>query len=403
MEAGSPNHAADLPDDLIVEILARLPAKSLRRFTCVSRSWRALIADPAHRARLAQTLSGFFVFSRPFAADARPSWGFVGLPLAPPPGAGGEGGLALVDTALSFLPASCGEVVRLLDSCNGLLLLLCSHAPRSPSPPRTFYYVVCNPATGEWVALPPPSHAPGQHGDPAGEDKRTSVAALGFDPAVSTSHFHVFQLLQEKHRTEYKIEAVEIYSSETHRWGLSKKSWSDNELLQFGGHMTYFNGVLHITVHGCRYKVVAVNTNGEPWRVKHVQSWKSYFHNYNFIGHSQGRLIYMDEEYPDDSLSIYVLQNHDSDKWTLKHNISTPDLFGPRESPWGPNYEILAVHPHCDLIFFYDRPRERLMSYDMARRETHVICTIERVCDVNRLFLPYVPLYSRVLMSPNVN
>ena len=52
--------AADLTDDLIVEILSRLPVKSICRFKCVSRHWRALISHPEHRKKLPQTLSGFF-------------------------------------------------------------------------------------------------------------------------------------------------------------------------------------------------------------------------------------------------------------------------------------------------------------------------------------------------------
>nr|CAB3459534.1 unnamed protein product [Digitaria exilis] len=53
--------AAALPDELVVEILTRLPAKSLYRCTCVSRAWRALISDPANRRRFARTLSGLFI------------------------------------------------------------------------------------------------------------------------------------------------------------------------------------------------------------------------------------------------------------------------------------------------------------------------------------------------------
>ncbi|CAN6357798.1 unnamed protein product [Urochloa humidicola] len=61
MEEGS-NHraatsAAALPDELIIEILARLPAKSLCRFSCVSRAWRTLISDPANRRRSITTTS----------------------------------------------------------------------------------------------------------------------------------------------------------------------------------------------------------------------------------------------------------------------------------------------------------------------------------------------------------
>ncbi|KAF8722243.1 hypothetical protein HU200_022551 [Digitaria exilis] len=58
--ASAATAAADLTDDLIVEILSRLPVKSICRFKCVSRHWRGLISDPAHRKKLPQTLSGFF-------------------------------------------------------------------------------------------------------------------------------------------------------------------------------------------------------------------------------------------------------------------------------------------------------------------------------------------------------
>ncbi|OEL34205.1 hypothetical protein BAE44_0004775, partial [Dichanthelium oligosanthes] len=35
-----------LPDEIIEDILSRLPAKTLLRFQCVSRSFHALIASP---------------------------------------------------------------------------------------------------------------------------------------------------------------------------------------------------------------------------------------------------------------------------------------------------------------------------------------------------------------------
>jgi hypothetical protein len=51
--------ASLLTDDLILEVLSHLPARSVRRFKCVSTAWRDLIADPAHRKKLPQTLAGF--------------------------------------------------------------------------------------------------------------------------------------------------------------------------------------------------------------------------------------------------------------------------------------------------------------------------------------------------------
>ncbi|CAN6356207.1 unnamed protein product [Urochloa humidicola] len=54
------NPAGELTDDLLLEILTRVPYRSLCRFRCVSTRWRALISDPQNRGRLPQTLAGFF-------------------------------------------------------------------------------------------------------------------------------------------------------------------------------------------------------------------------------------------------------------------------------------------------------------------------------------------------------
>ncbi|RCV35983.1 hypothetical protein SETIT_7G283100v2 [Setaria italica] len=256
MEKGSPNQAAaGLPDDLIVEILARLPAGPLCRCKCVSQSWRALISDPAHRARFAHTLSGFFVFSRPHSASAPSSWSFIAIQQSPP----------LVDTALSFLPPSHGEI-DILDSRNGLLLLRCpGEGDRHPC------YVVCNPATAEWVALPQPSQTPGQQCDRDGRGLKTTSAALGFNPAVS-SCFYVFQLMEEKwvYNNVNVIRAVEIYSSETGAWISRLSGWKDR-LVFFAGNKTYFKGFLYSTSF-FEDVIAAVDTKGQTWRIYHHPS-----------------------------------------------------------------------------------------------------------------------------------
>ena len=50
------NPAASLTDELLVEILCRLPVRSVCRFKCLSRSWRKLISDPDYRKKLPQTM-----------------------------------------------------------------------------------------------------------------------------------------------------------------------------------------------------------------------------------------------------------------------------------------------------------------------------------------------------------
>ncbi|XP_066358070.1 putative F-box protein At1g47765 [Miscanthus floridulus] len=53
-----------LPEDIVLEVLVRLPAKALCRFRCVSKAWRTLISDPTfvavQRSRARPHLVGVF-------------------------------------------------------------------------------------------------------------------------------------------------------------------------------------------------------------------------------------------------------------------------------------------------------------------------------------------------------
>ena len=49
-----------LPDDPLVEILSRVPAKSICRFKCVSKAWPDLIAD---RKKLLPQAIGLFIMT----------------------------------------------------------------------------------------------------------------------------------------------------------------------------------------------------------------------------------------------------------------------------------------------------------------------------------------------------
>lgn len=49
-----------LTDDLLAEILSRVPASSDNGCNLVSKRWRSLIDRPDHRKRLPQPLAGFF-------------------------------------------------------------------------------------------------------------------------------------------------------------------------------------------------------------------------------------------------------------------------------------------------------------------------------------------------------
>ncbi|XP_044336211.1 uncharacterized protein [Triticum aestivum] len=148
-----------LPDDLLVEIISRMPYKSTRCCKCVSTRWRDLISHPDHRDKLPRsTLAGFFC--KIHGVDCDPCFNDFCQSVS--------GDWCPFDDSLSFLP-ECKDL-DILDCCNGLLLYRCSKPyPEKPD------YVVCNPATEKWVT------------------------------------FHVFQLVPIKAGHDYRIKEVGIY------------------------------------------------------------------------------------------------------------------------------------------------------------------------------------------------
>nr|CAB3500400.1 unnamed protein product [Digitaria exilis] len=183
--------AADLTDDLVVEILSRLPAKSICRFKCVSWHWYGLITDNEHRKKIPQSLSGFFYPSyRGTLEDlAKMLPDFVGI-------VGDEEPFS--DPSLTFLAGYNSIIPKIC--CNGLLFCFCRKV--SPGGEVDYSKVVCNPATEKWVVLPD-----------SGDESISLAYHFGFDPTISP-HFYVFQLIDADENYGY-IGDMNIYSSET--------------------------------------------------------------------------------------------------------------------------------------------------------------------------------------------
>ena len=109
---GATEAASLFTDDLILEILSRLPARSVHRFKCVSKDWLSLIDHPDYRRKLPQTLAGsFYTRSDNGELPMETAVRFTSVlgKNCPP-----------MDTLFAFLPSH--RRVDLLDCCNGLLL-----------------------------------------------------------------------------------------------------------------------------------------------------------------------------------------------------------------------------------------------------------------------------------------
>ncbi|TVU04146.1 hypothetical protein EJB05_50282, partial [Eragrostis curvula] len=376
--------AADLTDDLIVEILSRLPVKSVCRFKCVSRHWYHLISHPEHCKKLPQTISGFFYHKDRLIHEDE----WVSFPTSD--GISRDQEHLFSDPSLPFLTGY--RQFFLKNCCNGLILCLCwKDSPRDEAD-----YVVCNPATEEWVVLPD-----------SGDESIARTPRLGFDPARSP-HFHVFEFLEGDEDYGY-ITGVNIYSSETGVWSHKENGWGDNEIQIVSSRGVFFNGMLHLLTY--EFKILAVDTEGKTWRTISLLETMCVENiclgPLAFIGQSQGRLYYINMRSNDASkLSVWILKDYNGNEWIFKYNISTSHLFGELfGESFGKNdlmfqrdYALVAIHAECNLIFFVWRCEDMLLSYDMDRGKFRVICNLKgHLYDIPfPPYLPYVPSFSHI-------
>ncbi|VAI80327.1 unnamed protein product [Triticum turgidum subsp. durum] len=363
--SGSETAAERLTDDLLVEILSRVPGRSLCRFKCVSKHWLGLINDRTYRRKFPRTLTGFFFSSTTEEQLVHPVLPFTNL----------SGSRS--STSLTFLPN--GRNAFLLDCCNGLLLYdVSSHLGKRR-------YVVCNPATGEWTELP--------HCDHAGW---VGIVHLGFDPAVSP-HFYVFLLTDQLNG--FGLPGVDVcsyvYSSETERWVHQEKKWYwDIDLVRVHS-AAYLNGCLHFFAE--------VNHNTLCLAADKEAGTMIYSHvpplNDGFMQQSQGCLYYAGFGRDDNDdhvvrLLVYVLEDYNNKEWILKHSIESSHLLGGRHDvDIEEDFCWIAIHPECNLIFCTLGWDRTFMCYDMDRRQLKVICNLENGAPS---YLPYVPLYEEL-------
>ncbi|XBI68000.1 hypothetical protein VPH35_047263 [Triticum aestivum] len=329
-----------LPEDLLVEVISRVPYKSTCCCKCVSTRWRDLISYPDHRK--------IFPRSTLAASSTQPS------------------------------PRTTIQIFLMVTKASlETGALMTPPSPRKSTDPETLDYVVCNPATEKWVTVPAIEWS-----------WLERSACLGFDPAVS-SHFYVFQLVpalawNPDKRDDYSIEAVGIYSTKVGVWTHPIVLDDLFEKLYLSGG-AYLSGVLYLCSDNS--SVAVVDLEG-TCRIIPIPT------SHDAPG---GPNVYAAFE-----LSFWVLEDSSSENcWTLKLNISYLRLFGIDYSSSGQFYGVISAHPEHNVIFiikeFISRCRslKKLYSYEMDSGELHFICDLP--WNSRLPYLSDVPLFSKSL------
>ncbi|CAN6171205.1 unnamed protein product [Urochloa humidicola] len=427
---------ASLPEDPLVEILSRVPVKSLCQFKCVSKAWRDLIADPLHRKKLRQTLEGFFFVSDIcVCGDDSGSADGHGEDIGSDGGDGDGEGNDLQPRAYGYFADVLGRSVRPVDSCfpflaevrvpgienikllhhcNGLLLF-----GYIKEQDKSLNYIVSNPATQQWAAVP------------SSDGKQSSLthgtlSSLIFDPAVS-SYFHLVQIKDEDdipvqvYSSNSRVVQimdeedilVQVYSSNSGVWSPVGREWkpeldSDDLYIAPGPCGAYVNGMLYVVLSGEMEQVVEMDVKGNTRKTIRVplqeeDEEEGEFHPYtDYVGQSQGRLhciyhadpTYLEEFPPkmrNHELFIWVLEDFKTQQWVLKDTVSFLYLFGKRICRIFKDYNVVAIHPDHNLVYFVQHRNRNLISYNMDTKEVCHLCTLEHDY---RCITPYVPCFS---------
>ena len=131
-----------------------------------------------------------------------------------------------------------------------------------------------------------------------------------------------------------------------------------------------------------------------------------------FIHDAQGQLCLCTADTLNSyELSIQILEDYGTSKWTLKHKVTTLELFGKKNIEIGTEvcdaaYRVIVVHLEWNLIYLIGEDRT-LMAYDMSHRKVHVLPawvvrypkSIQSIYLNGPHYLPYVPLFMESLVE----
>ncbi|XP_062015392.1 F-box protein CPR1-like [Rosa rugosa] len=217
--------ADHLLEHVIVQILERLPTKSLIRFTSVSKRWRFIIlSDPHFAMSQFQIASHHRTLRRRLliSTASRPGFKSLDLEAPPPPSQSPLGDICSVRCPLTQQPG--GRPIRILCSCNGLILATLQDQENN--------MYIWNPSTQFFKNLPDPADLP---------SKPQCLVYYGFGYLSATDDYKIIANLEVILGGEVEGKEMHIFSSKANIWKRAESPLDSD--IQYGG--TLSNEALH--------------------------------------------------------------------------------------------------------------------------------------------------------------
>ncbi|GJX72843.1 F-box protein-like protein [Tanacetum coccineum] len=302
-------------DELLTEILCRLPITSVLRFKSVSKHWRSLLSHRHFTLLYDKVLRspGFFVRNMyiPFDVENK----------SPPP-----------FRSLDFYPDF--NAITILQSCNGLLLC-CSDQAHA----RARNYYVFNPTTKQFAIIP---------SVPGGKDARKTIHFMGLaSHNAGCGHYKVVcircanpdrDLYQNPMSSE--LFQIQIYSSDTRTWRISNESFSAPYLTPFHCGV-YWNGAVHWAPS--RFDLMYFKLDVEQvHKLRSPEKLKTLF----YFGESRDHLHMVGTVNHESYLHLNVYEmSSDHSGWRIKYQaeldelpVAYPEMIRSNQHPSSPHY-----------------------------------------------------------------
>ncbi|KAL3519335.1 hypothetical protein ACH5RR_017484 [Cinchona calisaya] len=228
-----PSKMPNLPWEIIVDILSRLPATSLLRFRCVSKPWCSFIDSPDFiKIHLSQ--------SKKTSSNLSLILGFLGI------------------YSIDFDSLDCARVLKpafstsdVSNSCNGLVLLM--------GPNQTPF--LWNPSTRKYKTLP---DSPLKYPDDGDASSFSLYKRYGFGYVAQEDDYKVFRVVEFRGPDSIWVGSeAKIYSLKSNSWKMVEDyPYSLPRIKWWGVHV---NGVLHkvLCISNSEKEIVAFDLRSE--------------------------------------------------------------------------------------------------------------------------------------------
>ena len=221
----------DLPEDVLMDVFARLPVKSLLQFKCVCKSWYAIIRDPIFITKHVNHQSA--LSNNGYLAITRRGGTFGGKCLISL--VSYETYREILKITIPFTKEHGRAPFRIVGSCNGVLCLNVSKLGDT--------IFLFNPATSEFKKLPKPDRFDELNSYQLGDDIDVSIG-LGFGDDAKSNDYKLVRIFSSKMVGGKVYSEVDVYSLRTN-------SWRRKDKLVLGTVMNnsfsraFINGALH--------------------------------------------------------------------------------------------------------------------------------------------------------------